>query len=265
MSALGTSAGTMQTELGFSPATLDWELFAQSADGAVEVLGLGDDTSFDDLADRLADAGWTAPDDDDGVWVGGPDVVAGVGSTSPPSSSTSSCCADRGVVLASDQAPYLEQVREVVDGDADAADGAGRPRRRRSASRWPPRCTTAPTPASGSRWPRPTTTPRPRPTSWWRPPAGCTRSPGSRWARWPDGDLRAVLQVEDADDAPGDADARAQLAAGPAPGQGGDFTDRFSVEAAGSDGRVITLDLRPREGAYVLSDLTSGPVLFATC
>ena len=79
------------------------------------------------------------------------------------------------------------------------------------------------------------------------------------------GDLRAVLQVEDADDAPADADARAQLAAGPAPGQGGDFTDRFTVEAAGSQGREITLDLRPQQGAYVLSDLTSGPVLFATC
>jgi hypothetical protein len=79
------------------------------------------------------------------------------------------------------------------------------------------------------------------------------------------GDLRALLQVEDADDAPGDADARARLAAGPAPGQGGDFGDRFSVEEAGSQGREITLDLRPQGGQYVLSDLTSGPVLFATC
>ena len=74
-----------------------------------------------------------------------------------------------------------------------------------------------------------------------------------------------MLQVEDADDAPGDADARARLAAGPAPGQGGDFGDRFSVAQAGSDGREITLELRPAEGEYVLSDLTSGPVLFATC
>lgn len=30
MSALGTSAGVMQEELGFSPATLTWELLAQS-------------------------------------------------------------------------------------------------------------------------------------------------------------------------------------------------------------------------------------------
>jgi hypothetical protein len=81
----------------------------------------------------------------------------------------------------------------------------------------------------------------------------------------PGGDVRGVLQVEDADDAAGEAEARAQLAGGPAPGQGGDFTDRFSVEGASSDGREITLDLRPRDGEYVLSDLTSGPVLFATC
>ena len=81
----------------------------------------------------------------------------------------------------------------------------------------------------------------------------------------PGGDVRAVMQVEDADDAPGDAEARARLAAGPAPGQGGDFGDRFSVERAGSQGREVVLDLRPAEGSYVLSDLTSGPVLFATC
>ena len=53
--------------------------------------------------------------------------------------------------------------------------------------------------------------------------------------------------------------------AGPAPGQGGDFADRFSVESVTADGRVVTMDLVPREGAYVLSDLSSGPVLFATC
>ena len=73
------------------------------------------------------------------------------------------------------------------------------------------------------------------------------------------------MQVEDPDDAPGDADARAQLASGPAPGQGGDFSDRFTVAAASSQGRTITLDLHPEAGQYVLSDLTSGPVLFATC
>ena len=56
------------------------------------------------------------------------------------------------------------------------------------------------------------------------------------------------------------------LAAGQAPGQGGAFADRFSVDVrATADGDVVTLDLAPTEGSYVLSDLSTGPVLFATC
>ncbi|MCU1537546.1 MAG: hypothetical protein JWP82_1897, partial [Humibacillus sp.] len=41
--------------------------------------------------------------------------------------------------------------------------------------------------------------------------------------------------------------------------------DRFSVGPVTADGRFVTMDLKPVEGAYVLSDLSSGPVLFATC
>ena len=69
----------------------------------------------------------------------------------------------------------------------------------------------------------------------------------------------------DAHAPPGAAAARARPAGGPAPGQGGDFTDRFRVAGAGAEGRDVVLDLEPRKGEYVLSDLTTGPVLFATC
>lgn len=263
MSALGTSAGTMQTELGFSPATLRWELLAQSPAGAVEVLGVGEDTSFDDLAERLRDAGWTEPEDEDGVWVGGPDVVARVGSLTPELQHFV-LLAERGVVLASDQAPYLEQVREVVDGDADAAAGLG------------DLASTLGEPLAAAVYDGAYACERlamaqadddaqAEADQLVAAAGGVHPLTGFAMGALAGGELRAVLQVEDADDAPGDADARAQLAAGPAPGQGGDFSDRFSVEAAGSDGREITLDLRPEDGAYVLSDLTSGPVLFATC
>ena len=260
MSALGTSAGTLQSELGFSPATIAWELLAQSTDGAVEVLGLGEDASFDDLAERLADAGWTEPEDADGVWLGGPDVVAGVGSITPELQHFV-LLADRGVVLASDQAPYLEQVR---DGDAAAADGLadlalalGEPLAAAvyDGSHACERLAMAQADDDAQA----------EADQLVAAAGGVHPLTGFAMGALPGGDVRAVLQVEDADDAPDDAEARAQLAAGPAPGQGGDFTERFSVEAAGSDGREITLDLRPQEGSYVLSDLTSGPVLFATC
>ena len=32
-----------------------------------------------------------------------------------------------------------------------------------------------------------------------------------------------------------------------------------------AEGTLLTMDLAPERGEYVLSDLTSGPVLFATC
>ena len=52
-SALVGSSRTMQDELGFSPGTLDWELFAQSPEGAVDILGLPDEDAVGALADRL--------------------------------------------------------------------------------------------------------------------------------------------------------------------------------------------------------------------
>ena len=67
------------------------------------------------------------------------------------------------------------------------------------------------------------------------------------------------------DQARSNAKSRGRLAAGPAPGQGGDFADRFSVGSVTADGSLVTMDLKPREGTYVFSDLSSGPVLFATC
>jgi hypothetical protein len=81
----------------------------------------------------------------------------------------------------------------------------------------------------------------------------------------PGGDVRAVMAFSDDDQARTNADSRATLASGPAPGQGGDFSDRFSVTSATAEGDVVTLDLEPRKGTYVFSDLSSGPVLFATC
>jgi len=81
----------------------------------------------------------------------------------------------------------------------------------------------------------------------------------------PEGDVRVAMEFADDDQARPNADSRTVLAAGPAVGQGGDFADRFALGSAGADGTVVVLDLDPVAGAYVLSDLSTGPVLFATC
>ncbi len=264
MSALGTSASVMQPELGFSPATLSWELLAQSPDGAVEMMGVGDDVSFGTIADRLSALGWTEPEDPDGVWIGGSDVLSGVGPGLTPELQHLALLADRHLVLASDQAPYLERALDVVRGDAESSDGLAEL-------------------ASGLGQPLAAAVydgayaceklamaqadddARAEADQLVAATGGVHPLTGFAMGLLAGGDLRAVLEVEDPDDAPGDADARAQLAVGPAPGQGGDFSDRFSLMGASSAGRTITLELRPEKGNYVLSDLTSGPVLFATC
>jgi hypothetical protein len=78
-------------------------------------------------------------------------------------------------------------------------------------------------------------------------------------------DVRVVLGFENDEQARVNADTRSVLARGPAPGQGGDFSDRFTVDRVTAEGSLVTLNLDPVEGQYVLSDLSSGPVLFATC
>ena len=49
-SALVESAPVLQTRFGFSPASAAWELFSQSAQGAVVVVGMPDGTDVDAIA-----------------------------------------------------------------------------------------------------------------------------------------------------------------------------------------------------------------------
>ena len=80
-----------------------------------------------------------------------------------------------------------------------------------------------------------------------------------------DGEVRVALEFANDDQARTNADSRAALATGPAVGQGGDFADRFALRSARADGALVLLDLDPVRGQYVLSDLSTGPLLFATC
>ncbi|KRF02610.1 hypothetical protein ASG88_04350 [Nocardioides sp. Soil777] len=263
-SALVGSSLTMQDAFGISPGTLDWELFTQSPDGAVDVLGLGDPDEVPELADRLRDLGFTEPDEDDGVWAGGPDLLARIGPDLTPELQYVALLADEGIVLTSDQVAPLEAAVEVARGDADALESVDEV-----------------VEASGS----------PVAASVFTGAHACEQlamasadaddqaeadalleqagevhpMTGFAMALRTDGDIRVAMSFEDDDTARTDADTRATLASGPAPGQGGDFADRFTLEEAAAADGVVTLDLAPVPGQYVLSDLTSGPVLFATC
>ncbi len=174
-SALVGSSGTLQDAFGFSPGTLDWELFAQSPDGAVDILGMGDEDGVDALADRLRDLGFEEPDDDDGVWGGGQDLLPRIGPDLTPELQYVALLADEGVVLTSDQAPYLGgRRRGRPRGRRHGVLGRRRRGRRRRAGggQRVHRGLHLPPPGDGV---RPTPTTRRWPTRWCSRPARCTR------------------------------------------------------------------------------------------
>lgn len=262
-SALVQSAPVLQERFGFSPASVEWELFSQSDAGAVVILRMPDDTDFDDLGSRLADIGFDRPSSEGGVWRGGEALLPEVGANLTPELQYVALDADDGLVLTSDTAGYLD---EVIDGlgDGDLPDGmeeviagSGEPLSAAVYSGDYACSALAMSHADASD--------EEQADQLVEQAGDVDPVTGFAMAAQPGGDVRVVMSFADDDQARANADSRAKLAAGPAPGQGGDFSDRFSVRSVTADGSVVTLDLHPRDGAYVLSDLSTGPVLFATC
>lgn len=263
-SALVESAPTMQQQFRFSVATLDWELLAQGPDGAVEILGVSDGTDFESLADTLESLGYTRPDDEQGVWVGGADVLARIGSDLTPELQFFALLPDAGVVLTSDARGYLETAVEAATGEADHLTSVDEVLRA-AGSPLVAAVFTGNYTCEHLAMAAADETDQAQAEELVEQAGGVHPMTGFAMATQPDGDISVSMSFESDDKARHDADSRGSLAGGPAPGQGGDFTDRFSVTSATAEGKVVRLDLEPVANQYVLSDLTSGPVLFATC
>ena len=263
-SALVGSAPTMHDAFGFSPGTLDWELFTQGPDGAVDLLGLPDGDDVEALANRLRDLGFEEPEEDDGVWRGGADLLARIGTDLTPELQYVALLADEGLVLTSDQVAPLEAAVETARGDADGLESvddvvsaSGSPVAANVFTGGYACAHRARAPAAADD--------QAEADALLERAGEVHPMPGFAMGVLLDGGVRVAMSFEGDDAARTDAETRATLASGPAPGQGGHFGDRFTLEDASSSGNVVTLALEPGPGQYVLSDLTSGPVLFATC
>jgi hypothetical protein len=261
-SALVQSAPVLQDRFGFSPATAEWELFSQSEQGAVVIVRMPDDTDFDELADRLQHTGFARPASEDGVWDGDEELLAGLGSLTPELQYVALDSADH-LVLTSDTAGYLERAVQGLGGDElpeGMSEVTGAAGDALSASVYDGAYT-----CSALAMGHADTSDQAEADELVQRAGEVSPVTAFAMAVQPGGHVRAVMSFETDDQARTNADTRAALASGPAPGQGGDFADRFWVGSAKAVGSVVTLDLVPREGTYVFSDLTSGPVLFATC
>ena len=280
-SGLVESAPLLAQSFGWSPASIDWELLAQSPDGALEIVGLGDDADTSALGDRLESLGYTRPDSPEGVWEGGEEVLARLnaasGTAGTPTLQFVAFDEDRSLVLTSDQRTYLERgLEEAAEEHEPSAPGVTDvlgtlPEQPLSAVllTGEQACGALSMGAAGE-------SDQAAADEMLAQAGPVNPLTGFVLALLPpegDGDggsqepldLRVGLGFESEEQARTNADTRAALAAGPAPGQGGAFSDRFTVDEVTADGTTVTLDLSPVTGAYPLSDLSDGPVLFATC
>jgi hypothetical protein len=267
-SSIDESAPALQSKFGFSPATAQWEAYAQSPEGATMVLKVADGADFDILAGNLRSAGYSKPKKDDGVWVGGVDLVAGLDPTLTPELQYVTLLADSGVVVTSDNRKYAATAAGVAAGDADSfdtvpgvediADQLGKPA---NAMIWGKdfACTDlamsrADDDAQAEAKDR------------IQQVGGVTPLAGLAMAMQPDRSLRVDAHFEDSDRAEKNLRPRAELAVGEAIGRGGSFADSFALKSSKAVGSEVVLDFEPKEKAgYVLSALYDGPVLFATC
>jgi hypothetical protein len=261
-SALGASAPILQERYGFSPATVDWELFAQGESGAVVLIGVSDSVDLDEVEGAIAEIGYQQPAGSDGVWVGGPDLLATLGTVSQELAYLT-IDHDRQVLAASDEAATLESWRDEQRG-AHLDDGisavASDVETALSASIYSGdyACTAlAMTQAADAD--------RTRAAELISDAGEISPLTAYAIASLPGGSVRVAMGFESEEQARTNADTRAQLAAGPAPGQGGAFPDRFELGEVTADDSVVSMELDPVTASYVQSDLANGPVLFATC
>jgi hypothetical protein len=267
-SAMVDSATVLHQAFGFSPADVSWELLAQSTNGSVLVIGLPDELDTSELGDGFEDLGYERPDDDTGVWNGGEGLVAtiagSVGGTLSPQFQYLALDADRHLLLASDGGPALRGAIDELDDDgsadeglADVSEAVGQPL---AAAVY-----TGDFACRSLAMAQADEDDQSAADQLVAAAGGLDPLTGFAMAAEPDGTVRVALAFEDDDKARRNADSRAELAAGPAVGQGGDYADRFELGPVTAEGRVVTLELTPVDDSPVLSDLSTGPVLFATC
>lgn len=260
--ALGSSSVVMQQRLGFSPATLDWELFSQGPTVATLTMRAGPDLDFDFVAARLREAGYEEPDSATGTWVADP-VEDQITSVISPELTIISLDRDAGMLYASDTltgalvALEAGADRETRALPSEVVAAAGDPL---SASLF-----TGDHACSALAMARADVTDEEAGKALVAAAGDVNPLTGFSIGAGAGGDVRVVMGFESEEQARTNAETRAVLATGPAPGQGGDFDERFALDRVTVTGQAVTFDLVPEPGAYVLSDLGNGPVLFATC
>jgi len=269
-SGLWEATETLDAAYGFSALDVASETLAQGRDGAVVALRLAAGADPTAIEDRLRDLRYDEPPagaGTPGIWSADETRLALAGPSL--SSLLLNVVVTDDWVLASDQVAFLDRAAGVIgDGDASLADaavvddllGAMEGRSVLNAVLWPDDFVCEDL-AMAQADPADAVVAEDVVAR----AGGVGPLAGALMARFDAREAVMALAYESADRAERDRDARLALAEGEAVGRSGTFAERFDATAV-VDGRVVRLDLRLRRGAEgVLTELTRGPVLPATC
>ncbi len=265
-SSLATSFTALGRAYGVTPVDSEWEVYGQARDGSVAVLKLKDDVSLDDLRSTLTELGYQEPSSADGTWIGTPEIVARQTPILTPLQQNLAVLDDGRYFVMSDLPEYIDTAVGVITGSSDDLS---------SASGVSDLVDIAGSPVTAELWTgdfacedlamsKADQSDQSDAASLVSAAGGVHPLNGLVFAQQPTGSLTLGMTFADSDQASADLQPRTDLASGAAPGQGGSFKDRFTIEDSVADGRSLTLTLDPTSDR-VLSDLQQGPVLFATC
>jgi hypothetical protein len=267
-SSIDESSAALQEHFGFSPATAQWEAYAQSRAGAAMVVRMPDDFDMDRVTAHLDDLGFTRPSTPTGVWKGGIDLVAAIDPTITPELQYVAVLADRHLVVTSDRESYAKVAaasalgrRDSLGDLASARDLVGKLDEPAAAMFW-----SRDFACSDLAMSQADDDGQARADELVSGAGGVTPLTGLVMAMAPDRTLTVSEGFEDDGQAKDNLRPRAKLAVGEAPGRGGSFSDDLRLVSSRTDGAAVVLELKPKERTgFVLSALDNGPVLFATC
>jgi hypothetical protein len=273
-SALLGSVDGMADRFGWSVLDARWEVFAQARQGAVSVVSLEPSVDLGELTATLERLGYRPPSagaEDGGVWHGGGDVLAGIDPQPSPALAQIAVLADRRIVVASDDEAYATATVEVITSGEGAVGGVGDVAATALPlygdavavvhQAWRACDITSFATADDSDQ---------REAAQRAEQAGglvAQRTLGFGLRRQSGGlVLDVVLRFASAGEAVDQAKVRGRLATGEATGQGGTYDERFTLTRQAVEDETVMLELEPvTQPMSLLSDLTTGPLLFTWC
>lgn len=270
-SAVVESTYAMNRRYGFSPIDAEWEMFGQSREGQVVVMKLDESVDLEGVERNLRSLGYTPPSSgagNGGVWTGSADLVATIDGSLTPVMQNVVVLPSEGVVLLSDNQAYASSSASVVTGSAAGLDEVPGTSSLAAAAESPVSAVLfasdfaceALSMASADEDDQALADDLVASAGGVSPLAGVV------FALQPDRSMVVGMHFEESSQASDDLRPRTALATGEAPGQGGTFPERFRVEEAAADGEEIVMQLEPAaDDLPLLSDLTQGPLLFASC